>query len=228
MKKIFTFLLLGILCITFTACTKETDASKFKKEYESLNNEENNNHKIREVSISKDNPIIYSTASEIADMIDNKETFIVYFGFPKCPWCRSMIETLLEVCKDNKISKVYYVDVYDIRDTKEVGEDNQVTTSKEGTKGYYKLIDKLDSILSDYNLTNDDGESISAGEKRIYAPNVVAVVNGTPTKLAEGISKDQEDPYQDITKDMKKEMYDDLECVVKCLNEKTTCSLTGC
>ena len=228
MKKIGIFFLVVVTLFAFTGCGKQTDATKFKEEYESLNDEENGSHKIRPVSIKKDNPIVYSTAKEVVEMIDNKESFIVYFGFPTCPWCRSMIETLLKVSSDNKISKIYYVNVLDIRDTKELSKNNEIKTTKEGSKDYSKLLEKLDSVLDDYNLSSEDGEEISTGEKRIYAPNVVAIVNGKPTKLVEGISEKQEDPYQDLTKEMKDEMYEQLECVVKCLNKKNTCSKTGC
>lgn len=228
MKKVFIFLLTVVMLFSLTACEKNTDALKFKKEYEDLNNQENGNHKIRPVSISKDNPIIYSTAEEIVDMIDDKESFIVYFGFPKCPWCRSMIEILLDVAKDNNFSKIYYVDVYDIRDTKEVNENNEIKTTKEGTDGYYDLLDRLDSVLDDYKLTNEASEEVDVNEKRIFAPNVVAIVKGKATKLAEGISEKQEDPYEEITKEMKDEMYEQLECVFKCFNEKNTCTKAGC
>ncbi len=228
MKKMFIFLLSLVLLVSFTGCSKDSDALKFKKEYEDLNNTENGNHKIRAVSISKDNPIIYKSANDIVEMIDNDETFVVYFGFPKCPWCRSMLEVMLKVAKDNKISKIYYVNVYDIRDTKEINEDGEVETTKEGSKGYYKLLEKLDSLLDDYTLTNENEEEVSAGEKRIYAPNVVAVVNGKPTKLTEGISEKQEDPYGELTDEMKDDMYEQLECVFKCLNEKNTCTKSGC
>ncbi len=227
MKKVVIFLFIIVGLISLTACGKKNDAIKFKEEYESLNNQDNGNHKIREISIDKDNPIIYSTAEKIADMITNKETFVVYFGFPKCPWCRSMLETFLEVAKDRKITKIYYVDVYDIRDTKELV-DGEVKTTKEGSKGYNELLEKLDSVLSDYELSTEDGEKVSTGEKRIFAPNVVAVVNGEAIKLTEGISDKQEDAYQDLTEELKKDMYEQLECVFKCLNEKNTCTKVGC
>ena len=228
MKKMFIFLLSLVLLVSLTGCSKDSDALKFKKEYEDLNNTENGNHEIRAVSIPKDNPIIYKSANDIVEMIDNDETFVVYFGFPKCPWCRSMLEVMLKVAKDNKISKIYYVNVYDIRDTKEINEDGEVETTKEGSKGYYKLLEKLDNLLDDYTLTNENEEEVSAGEKRIYAPNVVAVVNGKPTKLTEGISEKQEDPYGKLTDEMKDDMYEQLECVFKCLNEKNTCTKSGC
>ena len=35
----------------------------------------------------------------------NEGTGVIYFGFNSCPWCRSMIETLLKVIDDNNIEK---------------------------------------------------------------------------------------------------------------------------
>ena len=95
------------------------DALKFKEEYESMNGlvNENNGKSYREVSISNDNPFVYKTADELAEMIENKETFIVYFGFKTCPWCRSIISTLDKIAHDKNVTKIYYVDILDIRDT---------------------------------------------------------------------------------------------------------------
>ena len=82
-KNIIIILITIILiAIVFVIGNKgaETDAEKFKREYENLNGEKNDSGKsYRELNISKNNPIIYSTADEIVDKIDNKETFAVYF-----------------------------------------------------------------------------------------------------------------------------------------------------
>ena len=99
---------------------KKTDAYKFKTEYESLNGAENDyGKKYRSLKINKKNRIIYSTAKEIVKKTENKDTFIVYFGFSKCPWCRSMIENLVDLSIANGMD-IYYVDVLDIRDTIEM------------------------------------------------------------------------------------------------------------
>lgn len=228
MKKFFLTIIVLTLLLFTNGCTKEkvkiTDNIKFKEEYEKLNDKKENNQVIRKVTISKDNPFIYKKASEIIEMMNQKKSFIVYFGYAKCPWCRSMIEELIKVAKDNNITEIMYVDIANIRDIKELSEDN-IITSKEGTSSYYKLLEKLDSLLEDYTLTNDQGESISTNEKRIYAPSVVAIINGRPNKLESGISSLQTDPYQELTEDIKKDMEDKLGCVLKCLEEnKTTCS----
>lgn len=232
MKRFMRIFLILIISILVIGCTKEkvsNDATKFKDEYEALNNKENNYGKTnREVSIPEDNPIVYATAEEIVDKINNKETFVVYFGFPSCPWCRSMIEELIKSAKDNNQEKVYYVDVYEIRDTFELNEEGNLEKTKEGTSGYNELISLMSDVLSDYNLTNDAGEEIPTGEKRIYAPNVVAVVGGKAEKMIEGTASNLEDPYGKLTDEMKEESYNSMKCLWECLNDVPVCKKNAC
>ena len=214
-----------------TGCVdKNSDAYKFKEEYESINNKENENNgkKYRELSIPTDNPIEYATAKDIVEKINNKETFIVYFGFKECPWCRSIITELLNVASDKEVEKIYYVDVKDIRDVKEIDEDGNITTTKEGDKYYLELIEKLGEVLSDYTLTKDES-TIEVGEKRIYAPNVVAISNGKAIQMETGISEELTDPYGKLTKKIKKYAYNKFKCLIECLEEEaTTCQKDMC
>lgn len=180
---------------------KNTDAYKFKEEYESLNGTTNSSGKeIRTINIIEDNPFIYATAEEIVEKINNKETFVVYFGFASCPWCRSVLETLISTSSSTGIKKIYYVDVSKIRDTYEMKDGSLVRTNN-GTEGYNKLLTLLGSKLSDYTL-NIDGKTINTGEKRIYAPNVVGVIKGEANELTTGISPLQTDAYMDLTNEM--------------------------
>lgn len=200
------------------------DSYKFKKEYESLNGKkrEKDGKTIRKVHIDIDNPIKYSTAKDISDMMDDKKTFIVYFGFNDCPWCRSIIENLISVAKEKDIDTVYYVDVKDIRDEKDLV-DGEIVTKKEGSKAYMELIKKLDNVLEDYIITADD-KDFKTGEKRIYAPNIVAVVNGKAEELTDGISSKQNDAYMKLTEKMNNESKKKIECVFKCLEKANVCT----
>ena len=204
-----------------------TDAEKFKTEYESINGDVNEKYNVvtREVNIPRNNPIVYVSPEELVKKMENKETFVVYFGFPNCPWCRSVVETMFEVAKDYNINKIYYVDVSMIRDVYKLDDDNKPVVSTEGTSGYYKLLDKFSSVLDDYLLTDEDGNEVSTGEKRIYVPNIVGVINGEAKELETGISELQTNPYMDITEEMKEDMYNKLKCVMKCVSEENnTCS----
>ena len=233
MKKIVSVLLVLVAIISITGCTISstlTDADRFKEEYEKENGKKSKSGKEnRKVSIPDDNPFVYTTAEELSKKIDKDETFIVYFGFSTCPWCRSVIEELINCAKDNEVDKIYYVDIKDIRDEKELDEDGNIVTKKEGTKGYNELLEKLDNVLSDYTTENEDNEKVSLEEKRIYAPNVVAVVNGEATKLEDGISSKLDDPYKKLTKSMRKETYNKFKCIFKCLEQtETLCKTKTC
>jgi len=230
MKK---FIVLVIMMVTLVGCAEikekasnKSDAVLFKEEYESLNNEKTtyNDTYYRILDIDENNPFVYKDASDIIEMIDNKETFVVYFGFSSCPWCRSIISSLIDVSKDLNISTIYYVDVKEIRDVLEVDEFGKVVTKKEGSKDYYQLLEKLRNVLDDYNLVDVNGNEVNTGEKRIYAPNVVAIIDGIPTKMTTGISDMQIDAYSELTDEIKNDSYDKIKCTIECVvKEKAVC-----
>lgn len=230
MKKSLKILLVLVIVLGTFGCfknnKKSTDGLKFKTEYEKLNGTmKEDGQEIRSIKIDENNPFVYITAEDLVKAINNKETFAVYFGFNSCPWCRSVLPTLVNVVKDLELKKVYYVDVLDIRDKYELKDGKPVKTV-EGSKGYNELLKLLDNVLEDYNLVNENGKKISTKEKRIYAPNVVSVVSGTPAKLVTGISKEQDDPYMTLSEEMIDETYDQFKCALECLNEKKECKKT--
>lgn len=223
-----------MIIFTLVGCSSKvevkTDALKFKEEYEKLNGEKTSygDYYYRSLDIESDNPIIYKGAKEILDMIDEEETFAVYFGFSSCPWCRSVISTLIEVADDLEIDTIYYVDVKDIRDIKEIDSNGNIVTTKEGTDDYYKLLDKLENVLDDYTITDKDGIEVSANEKRIYAPNIVAIVDGVATKMTTGISDLQENAYMELTDEIEEDSYNMIKSTIECIKEeKAICTNDG-
>lgn len=220
-----------VILLIITGCSydkkeEKADSLKFKEEYESINGDiiEGTDYKVRTLNIPEDNPIVYAEANDIISMMDNNETFVVYFGFNSCPWCRSVLPVLLDVAKDLNLKKIYYVDVKDIRDRLDVDEDGNIITVKEGSEGYIGLLARLDDVLEDYTLEIDDKE-IETEEKRIYAPNVVSIVNGKAKELETGISDELDDPFMKLTDKIKKETYNKFKCSIKCvLENKNSCS----
>ncbi len=207
MKKFLLFIFLTVIAITITGCTNKAsqDALKFKEEYESFNDKANEYFEYRNINIDEINPIIYQSDAEIVKRIENKETFIVYFGDPECPWCRSVIEQALKVAKENNVDKIYYVRFWNgfhketIRDVYELDSKNKPVVKEKGSDAYYKLLEYLDNVLGDYTLKDGDGKTIETGEKRIFLPNFVAIVNGEAKELIEGISEKQESYNGDLT-----------------------------
>lgn len=231
-KLLFLFILMVIMGLVLgyvykkDSDYKKTDAYKFKVEYESLNGKLNDYEKeYRSVNIDKENKIKYASAKDIVKKIENNETFVVYFGFSKCPWCRSMIENLIEL-SNSYDQTIYYVDVLEIRDKIEVV-DGELKTTTKGDENYMKLINLLSDVLDEYKVTDEEDKEYDTNEKRIYAPNVVAVINGKTTKKVEGISEKLTDPYAKLTKEMIKESKKQLECIFKCLEEAGVCTKKG-
>lgn len=229
-KKILLILLLTIGVINLTACSnkneKVSDAEKFKKEYESFNGEKNDYFEYRTLSIDEENPFVYSTAEDIVKRIENKETFIVYFGDPECPWCRSVIEEAVESANENGIEKIYYVRIWNgfhneiLRDTYEL-EDGTPKEKSKGTEAYYKLLEYFDTLLEDYTLTDDNDSTIKVGEKRLFAPNFISIENGKAKELIQGMSDKQESYNSELTEEIKN---DEKEIFNKFYKKTILCS----
>ena len=208
----------------------QTDGINFKEEYEKLNGKKNDQgKKYREIIIDSKNKIVYKTTEEVLDLIDKKKSFVLYFGFDTCPWCRSVVPTLASISKELN-QEVYYIDVKDIRDTFELDDDNKPKLVKKGSKDYSKLLEKLEPVLEDYTLTDSDNNEIKVGEKRIYAPSIVSVIDGKAKELTTGISDKQTDGYMKLTKEMEKDTYNKIKKVLKQVSDKNnTCDLDkGC
>ena len=211
--KFVKVLLVIIMVLVLTACnSRESDAIKFKKEYEVLNGKKSENGKntIKSLKISKNNPIKYATYDEVIDVI-KKGTGIIYLGYPECPWCRSAIPVLLESAKDYKIDTIYYInmlkerDYYEVKDGKLVYKKDDDGKYMKGTKGYFKLLKSRDSELDEY-VIEDDGKKYDVKEKRIYVPLIIFVNDGKIIGTHLSTVDTQESGYDELTK----EEYDEL------------------
>lgn len=231
-NKVVLILLLIVRIINLTACDnqkeKTTDALKFKNEYESFNGKEKDYFKYRDLAIDKENPFIYSTAEDVVKMIENKETFFVYFGDPECPWCRSVIEQAIKLAKESSIEKIYYVRVWDgfhneiLRDVYEL-KDGKPTVKSKGTDTYYELLNYFDELLDDYTLTDEDDNEVKVGEKRIFAPNFISVKNGKEDKLIQGMSQKQENFNSELTEEVikdEKKIFDNFYGKINVCSDK--------
>lgn len=201
---VLMILTLGILGTYFQLNKRDvkiekTDAVKFKEEYEEYNGKENDNKKkYQTLNISKKNVIEYADYQKVFDILDN-ETAIIYFGFPTCPWCRTLVPALLEAAEESGIEKIYYLNNKDSRDIKKLDK-KKIITEKEGTEDYYKLVSKLDKFLGEYEELKD--KKI----KRLYFPTVVFVKDGKVTDIHIGTLDSHEDGFKELTDKEKKEL----------------------
>ena len=180
------------------------DEKNFKEQYESKNGEVNSSDKeYLTVNIPEKNLVTIKTDEEIIQVLENG-TGVVYFGFSTCPWCRSLVETLVNTAKEVGIKDIFYVDVLDIRSSYEV-KSKKLNQTKEGTEGYYSILEILDDYLSEYKITSGKKE-YDTKEKRLYAPTVVAIKNGEIVGFHEGTVESQTDPYLGLNDTEKEEL----------------------
>ena len=196
MKK-FIYLILSALLLV--GCVNESDAFRFKREYESLNGKENSKGRdYVNVIIPDENPMVYADLDTILEVINTEG--IIYFGFDECPWCRNALPVLIDAAYEKSVDKIYYYDIKDIRDTLKLNDDGTITTEKEKSEDYQKIYDALYDSLNVYEGLED--ESI----KRLYAPTVFFIKHGKVVKMHESTVASQVDSSVPMTNAQKEEL----------------------
>lgn len=181
------------------ASTDEGDI--FKEEYESLNGEVTPyNQTYPKVNISYDN-IEYITIDETLEMLTTG-TGVIYIGYAECVYCRSAIQVLSDTAKNTDLDKIYYLDISEVWDVREVDYNGNITIKIAAHEKYDDLLNKLgDYYLESYDIADKDGDMIETGEKRVITPAVLFVVNGKIVSSNLGTLFSQEDPYTALDKD---------------------------
>ena len=213
MKKIKFLVLIFLGVLLLSGCKKDGDAILFKKEYEGLNSNSN----YRSVSIPDENPMVYITDKDLAKKIEAKEDMVVYFGFNRCPWCRSIIGNLLKASSDLKIDKIYYLDILNIRDTKTINDAGDVEIETKGSDGYNEIVKLLGDNLADYVVSS------KIVGKRIYAPNILVIKNGEIKPVITGISDLQNDSKMELTDEINEDSYNKIYKLLSQYAEAPSC-----
>lgn len=136
------------------------DAVKFKEEYEKLNNTVRVSDKMtyKKIEISSNNPIKYIDTVKAQDVL-KEDKAILYIGAAWCPYCRNAVNVLFDVAKKFDVKTIYYLNLDDEKDIFEI-QDGKLVKTKNGTEGYYKLLDTLKDHLKDYILYDDEKSSL--------------------------------------------------------------------
>ncbi len=169
MKKIFlvVFLLIGVIALS--ACNQGSGEKYFLDEYSKLND--------------KDHLIKNKTANEIFTASKNEEHFVLFFGFPECPWCQGIISALNETAKSMDIKEVWYWNPKE--DRANLSED------------YLKMLDLvgLKRPINENGELETDIEKQTPGYNRIAVPFIAVINSGKvdyyphnqwPTTFADG------------------------------------------
>ncbi len=181
-KKIICIMCLLLL----SACTKQEE-SKEKVEVCSIDCEEANMDGYEGFE-NKDGIFLSLTMDQAVEMIEAKDTFVLYIGFEDCPWCIEALPILNDVAKQDD-KQVYYVD------TRADGEDIR----NEENDAYVFLQSYFEPYLAE--------------DKIIYVPAVIAIENGEVQAYHEGTVDGHDAHERQLTedeKDMLKSSYEKL------------------
>ncbi len=195
-KVIVVFVIIVIIGVLFFIFNRNgiSDGKRFEMEYEELNDSS------IVMDIDSDNIIKYIDLKTAIDIINN-DSGVIYFGYPSCPWCRNAVPVLLDASSGTSLDTIYYVDVTDVRDVKEIV-DGEVVTSYEGDPLYDDLLEVMDSVLDDYVI-----DGVNLNEKRLYVPMVIFVKNGKIVDYHLSTVDSQEDPSISLNEEQRNELY---------------------
>ncbi len=146
----------------FQTTVYTTDTLSFKAEYEALNAE-----KIPMI-VPETLNIHTLTFSELQKLLE-EGSGVLYFGFPSCPWCRTLLPHLFTAMEKYQLSELYYFNPKDIRDQKTLNEAGDLVIEKETSPEYAYLLEKFHDLLPEYEGLNNPEE------KRLYVPFLVVL-----------------------------------------------------
>ena len=126
------------------------DTRKFKEEYEKVNS----NDGAVKITIPNNAPVKYLSSDELFTKIENKENFVVYIGFPTCPWCRNIVNVLFDTANDNGAT-IYYINARELKSS--------------SLENYNKI----------YELLYDYLDTDQTGNKVLYVPDVYFFKDGS-------------------------------------------------
>lgn len=202
---------------------KDSDASKFYHEYTEYNGKINDSNGLSyvNVNINDTNNIKYLTSKEAIELLESG-TGVIYFGFPTCPWCRSLVSPLLEVAQ-TKNETIYYLNILDMRSSFSLSE-GKISKTSEGSEKYYQILELLDEYLEEFVLEDEAGNTYDTGEKRLYAPSLVAVKDGEVTSFHEGTIDSQNSGYDELSEE---ELNELKQIITKLIDSKNTSVCTN-
>ncbi len=126
---------------------------------------------------SDENHVFYDmTVKDMLSKMNDKETFIVYFGFSECPYCIQAMPILNSVAKENDQTVGY------------------INTRKDSSWESNTDIDDYDDVVEVFGeyLEYDD-----EGKKHLYTPHVFFIKDGGVAYQYEGVSDTLSDIYQE-------------------------------
>lgn len=217
MRKLSIMLAVVATLVFVTACHAEetTQPQLFEEEYEILNGQTtmDGEHTYSVIDVPSDNRVEYADLAQIQELLASG-TGVMYFGFPECPWCRTLVPVLFEAAAAAGYDgPVYYSNFLSERDKLTLDESGNIVVEQEGTAAYRQLVATLYDWLGPYNGLNDDSV------KRIYFPTTVFVRNGQIVDVHLVTVETQESGYDALTDEQHAELLSTLTADIESITD---------
>lgn len=197
--------------------TYTDDEIKFKDEYEKVNGMElSSDYVLKNITIPSDNNVIYLNDDNIVDKLKNG-TNVVYFGWADCNWCRTALPVLLDTLKENNIDKLYYYDFKSLR-----------TAYENGDEVKSKIYEDIISIIGNDIDTYFDQDSARKDMKKILAPTVVFIKNGSYIGLHFKTVDSQVNSTDELSKEQILELKHSYQSLIDQINANVCTTDEGC
>ena len=204
-RRAVMLLVCAALLLSMTDCVlaaeePEDAAALWKAEYESLNGEKTETgESYPTVILPEGLNITLPTEEEVTGLFRNG-TGVLYFGFPECPWCRTLLPVLSEVLTEHPGIGLYCYDLRADRDEYQMDEDGGLRQIREGTGFYGSLLSFLDGWIGPYRGLDDDSL------KRIYMPTLVFLRDGVIQSVHISTVDGQKSGYDPLTDEQREEL----------------------
>ena len=176
------------------------DGRKLKNNYEKLNGKTSEDgKKYVSVDVESNNIIKYVSIDKVLDILSNKSG-VIYIGSSKSAYSRSAINILIEASNDSNIDKVYYYDIDNICDIKNLDQKTGIIKDCEDNDKVKQLYEKLDNIYKGYTLESNI----------LILPTVLFVSNGEIVSSNIKTIPTHKNPYSKLVKSQEeglKEIY---------------------
>lgn len=193
-------------CDVSEGFSDHTNSSSVKEHYEVLNGTTNAKGKEhRTITLSEDNRFVAITPDELLNLLEKEPEVVVMLSSNRCPWCRSIFETLDSVLIELGIEKLYVLECWDeegneiFRDKLYLNDSDELQIQPPHPA--YSLLLQLDSkdYFSEVILKNKDESDHPTGKKRIYLPTLIYVKDGVVEAIETATSDLLEDPRGELT-----------------------------
>lgn len=138
----------------------------------------------------KDIMFVDTTVAEVAEMMDNGETFAVFASFDNCPWCNLIIPYLNDAAIDAGVHVGY------------------INTRLKPEWSNNMDIDDYDLFVEKFGdwLSEDDD-----GKLHLYTPDLYFIKNGKVAAHHDGVTPGVEDPNSELTPEQEEKLRVDLK-----------------